>query len=99
MIIPKQVTVGRTLYTVLQKETLPYYRRGCISYRSQTIEIARRPVNPKAAAYRDTERCTTFWHEVTHAILYDMGHRLWSNEDFVTQFSTRLSKAIRTARL
>ena len=41
----------------------------------------------------------TFWHELTHAILHDMGeHQLNNRESFVEEFSRRLSAAIRTAR-
>jgi predicted SprT family Zn-dependent metalloprotease len=41
----------------------------------------------------------TFWHEVTHAILHDMGRdTLNKDEKFVTEFAHRLTKAINTAR-
>ena len=41
----------------------------------------------------------TFWHEVVHTILRDMGeHRLNSNEAFVTKFVNRLTEAINTAK-
>jgi hypothetical protein len=39
-----------------------------------------------------------FWHEITHAILHDMGHPLWADEKFVSAFSKRLNQAIQTAR-
>jgi hypothetical protein len=40
-----------------------------------------------------------FWHEITHAILHDMGEdKLNANERFVVEFSKRLSKAIKSAR-
>jgi hypothetical protein len=39
-----------------------------------------------------------FWHELTHAILHDMKEKaLNDNEDFVTGFSQRLHKAIKSA--
>jgi len=41
----------------------------------------------------------TFWHELTHAILYEMDHPLYRNEQFVTKFSTLLNRAINTAKL
>jgi hypothetical protein len=40
----------------------------------------------------------TFWHEVVHAILYEMDSRLFSNERFVDTFAKHLSSAIRSAR-
>ena len=39
----------------------------------------------------------TFWHEVTHAILEDMGHKLEADEKFVTAFANRLTKVITKA--
>jgi predicted heme/steroid binding protein len=41
----------------------------------------------------------TFWHELTHAILYDMGHDLSSNERFVSAFANRLCDAVNSAKL
>ena len=29
----------------------------------------------------------TFYHELTHCILYYMNHKLWNNEKFVDQFA------------
>ncbi len=49
--------------------------------------------------YGDEEMQNSFWHEVTHAILYDMGHNLHNNEHFVTQFANRLSDAVDSAKL
>jgi hypothetical protein len=41
----------------------------------------------------------TFWHELVHAILNDMGeHTLNKDEKFVTGFANRLTKAIKSAR-
>jgi Zn-dependent peptidase ImmA (M78 family) len=41
----------------------------------------------------------TFWHELTHAILHDMGeHQLNNRESFVEEFANRLARAIQTAR-
>jgi hypothetical protein len=45
------------------------------------------------------ELADTFWHEVVHAILEDMGqYELNKNEAFVTQFANRLTVAIKTAK-
>lgn len=99
MLIPKQITVGFTNYKVTQPETLPYARMGHVNYDTQTIKIALRPDTTKLPPYTEAERSETFWHELTHAILYDMDHPLYNNETFVTRFSGRLAKAIRTARL
>ena len=42
---------------------------------------------------------STFWHELTHAILDNMNRtELNNDENFVEEFSTRLAKAIQSAR-
>jgi hypothetical protein len=41
----------------------------------------------------------TFWHELTHAVLHDMGHPLRDDEKFVVKFANRLSCAIDSAQL
>jgi hypothetical protein len=46
----------------------------------------------------DLEKQKTFWHELTHAVLMTMDHKLKYDEPFVTQFSLLLEEAIRTAR-
>ena len=48
--------------------------------------------------YPAAEIRNTFWHEMTHAILDDMGHDLTHNERFVTAFANRLSDAIDSAK-
>ena len=96
MMIPKRVTVGTTKYDIKQPETLTRYRQGLIEYGTHTIWIAKSSVI--TGKYTPVERENTFWHELTHAILHDMGDPLCRNEDFVNNFSTRLSKAVRTAR-
>ena len=40
-----------------------------------------------------------FWHEVTHAILHDMGDTRWKDEKFVTEFSRRVNQVIKTAEV
>lgn len=42
---------------------------------------------PKAS---QTAHC--FWHEATHAMLYFMGHKLYSNENFVDQIGGLLAQ-------
>ena len=96
MIIPKSLTVGFTKYSIEQPETLTRYRQGLIEYGTHTISIAKK--STVTGAYSPVEREDTFWHELTHAVLHDMEHPLPNNEEFVIRFSTRLSKAIRTAR-
>lgn len=98
-LIPRLIRVGNKRYSVeviealLDKQTI-----GRIQYDEQRIQIGLRngQTNRKlpAADIRDS-----FWHELVHAILYDMGrHNLNRDEAFVIGFANRLSKAIDSAR-
>lgn len=101
MIIPTQVTVGRQRYKVLQPETVMhgrYARRGDIHYLSTTIRVAWVDKG-SGRPFTTRQRSETFWHEMTHAILHDMGSHLANSEKFVVAFSTRLNKAVLSAKL
>jgi hypothetical protein len=74
------------------------YDEGLITLcRSATIKIPNG--NVIRMEYGAEEMHNSFWHEITHAILYDMGHNLHNNEHFVTQFANRLSDAVDSAKL
>lgn len=100
MKIPKEVTIGQTPHLVCTKKELVVGKqlcKGSFDERVCTISIAEG--NPKRGyKYDSSERANTFWHELTHAILYDMGDKLTHNEKFVTAFANRLDQAIKTAR-
>ena len=100
MKIPKQVTIGRTPHLVRTKSEVVVGKtlcRGCFSEADHTITIAQG--NPdRGYKYTADERSNTFWHELTHAILYDMGNDLTHNEKVVTAFADRLDQAIKTAK-
>jgi len=85
--IPNRVLVGKTRYDIMV-QAVPRKGFGCIYFEQRVIQIA-----PRAAS----KMRLTFWHEMTHAILRDMGHGLATNEHFVEQFSERLHKLIETA--
>lgn len=94
MKIPKQVTIGDTKYEV--RRTSNDLRLGYISYADHVISISRVYfMGGRMSAY---EQADTFWHELTHGILHDMGHRLQNNEQFVTAFAKRLNKAVHSAK-
>ncbi len=97
MQIPTEVTVGRTKYTirVLGRPKLPEF--GYINYPSKQITLYKRSYFNNLLPART--RYYTFWHELTHAILYDMGRADLNNEKFVTAFSKRLHQAITSAKL
>jgi hypothetical protein len=99
MQLPKQFQLGDKVYTVEQvRHTTPRGTMGTISYSDKRIEIATHS-GYNCRSFKQEEIADTFWHEVTHAILRDMGHKLWNNESFVSKFSNRLTQVIETAKL
>ena len=75
--------------------------KNCVGrrhYAAQNIQIAAKH-GGTGRFLAGAEVRETFWHEMTHAILEDMGrHTLNRDERFVTQFANRLSAAIASAR-
>ena len=98
-LIPRLIRVGNKRYSVEVIEALLDKQKvGRIQYGEQRIQIGLRNGNTNrklpAAEIRDS-----FWHELVHAILYDMKrHNLNRDEAFVIGFASRLSKAIDSAR-
>lgn len=98
MITPTHITVGNHKYTVHMLKYMPKKGiMGTVRYDLGTIHLASHS-NTTNTPYSKARRQETFWHELTHAILHDMGHKLYTNERFVTDFSSRLSKAISSAK-
>lgn len=98
MKIPKQITIGETKYAVRQPKHIG--RRGMmgeLDLNRAMLEVATNS-NITNKRFKAEDRYDTFWHELTHAILYDMGSELNSDEEFVTAFSSRLNKAILSAK-
>lgn len=96
--IPIRIRVGTQVYSVDVVESM---RRkatmGRTYYDLGRIEISTHS-NITGRKFTQAEIDDTFWHEVTHAILYDMDHRLYNDEKFVTEFAGRLAKAIKSAQ-
>ena len=98
MDLPKKVKVGDRWYSVEIVETMERRAQmGCVYYGTGEIEVATKS-NVTNTPYSADEVNDTFWHELTHAILYDMGSSLYKNEKFVTRFASRLATAIKSAR-
>lgn len=98
MDLPKKLKVGDRWYSVEIVETMQRRAQmGCVYYGTGEIEVAVKS-NTTNKPYTKAEVSDTFWHELTHAILFDMGSSLYKNEKFVTRFANRLAKAINTAR-
>jgi len=98
MQIPKQISVGRKTYVITRPHTIQDPASyGRTYYDENRIEIAR--FDNQGNTFEQEEIDDTFWHELTHCILYDMGNQLHRDERFVTAFSRRLSEAILSAKL
>jgi hypothetical protein len=96
--IPKSIEVGKKKYTIKQTPKMSIKGvMGAINYKENQILIATHS-NVRGVRFKREEVYDTFWHELTHAILKDMGSRLEADEKFVTGFSERLTKAILSAR-
>ncbi len=99
MQIPKEFKISGKRYTVnFVRHTQPLGTMGDIVYTTRRVTIATHSgLNDRS--FKQEEIDDTFWHEVTHAILKDMGHSLWNNERFVTRFANRLTEVVNTAKL
>ena len=96
--IPRKMRIGNRQYSVEIVEAMVEKRvMGRISYTAQTIKLGRRSnVTHKTFAPEQVQE--SFWHEVIHGILYDMGRdTLNRDERFVTEFAHRFTKAINSA--
>jgi broad-specificity NMP kinase len=97
--IPRRIRVGSKQYSVDIVETMLRKRdMARVYYRTNKIELGQFS-NVTGKQFDDDKVQENFWHEVTHAILYDMGEdKLNNNEKFVIEFSKRLAQAIKSAR-
>lgn len=98
MKIPTKIKIGNSWYEINKIKTMDTPdAMGSTNYRSRCIKLASHS-NTRYTKYRQEDVNVTFWHEITHAILFDMKHKLHANEDFVEAFSKRLSRAIDSAK-
>ena len=71
MDLPKKLKVGDRWYSVEIVETMQRRAQmGCVYYGTGEIEVAVKS-NTTNKPYTKAEVSDTFWHELTHAILYD----------------------------
>lgn len=91
MQIPKQFELGRRTWEVRLPRRISGGLYGLVHPLLTTIYVATGKRTPRKQA-------ESFWHEVTHAILHDMGDPRWADEKFVEGFSKRLNNVIHTAR-
>lgn len=92
--IPKKMTVGGVDYVVNIKDVLNYNEYFGYWKPQGTIDIA---MGVEGDRVSESRMRTTFWHELTHAILDRMGRTdLNESEEFVNTLSAFLSGAIDT---
>lgn len=93
---PQSLKIGEHRYSVNLVDQIP----GCcgkVSYTYKQINIGLTS-SRTGLSYKREVNDDTFWHEVTHAILFEMGHKLYRDEAFVTKFANLLTKAIHSAK-
>lgn len=97
--IPKRLRIGNKDYSIEVVEAMLDKRlAGEVNYHERLIQVGMR--NGRTGRLFDPSFVQdTFWHELVHAILDDMDEdTLNRDEKFVTEFASRLARAIRTAR-
>jgi hypothetical protein len=94
--LPSNIRVGQRWYSVNQQQAHKVHHYGRVDYVLRRITI--NTVTKGGAKIPAADVRETFWHELTHAILYEMNNDLHNNEVFVKKFSHLLSKAVDSAR-
>ena len=96
MRIPKKITVGESKYKIaLHEQLIDGDALGAINFGRKEIALATHTMGKRIPK---EEINNSFWHEMVHAILFDMGHDLCDNERFVRAFANKLSDAIDSAK-
>lgn len=98
MIIPKTIKFSAhgTAWTVALRSDRRVSYNGMCYLDAQRIDVC--AINKHGARIPPLQ-WQTFWHELLHAALHDMGHPLRDNEHFVDSLGERLAYATRTAVL
>ena len=97
-VLPHSLKIGTRRYkVVMQQHVTPVGLMGQVDYNRCLITVATHS-SRSGRKFRHTEVHDTFWHEVTHGILKEMGHHLWRGERFVNRFANLLTRAIESAR-
>lgn len=94
--IPRSVRVGNKRYSIDVVETmLNKGEMAKVVYDDGKIMLGKRS-NVTGRRYSQADLRESFFHELVHAILYDMNqHKLNRNEEFVTEFARRLTHALK----
>lgn len=98
MKIPSYVKVGLKKYKVTKTDKIKYrFSRGYCDYENREIVLATHS-GYNGDRYSKKDMSHTFWHECVHAILEDMGSRLYRDEKFVDGIALRINKLIESAK-
>ena len=97
--IPLSFKLGNKKYNVDEVDSLKSgggrSLMGKLEVEENLVTVARRNARTKRK-YAKGEVANSFLHELTHAILFDMDHKLATDECFVTNFADRLQEALET---
>lgn len=97
--IPLAFKLGNLRYKVIETDVLKSAGgrslMGQVDYEKRTITVATHNARTKRK-YDKGEIANSFLHELTHAILKDMGSKLEGDECFVTNFADRLQESLET---
>lgn len=93
MIIPTKFKLSRKRWAVAKYPTHATEAGRCFAD-ARVIHIN---MSVRGRKRTPQQVADTFWHELTHGILFDMQHPKAYDEKFVQEFSKRLSEAVRTA--
>ena len=98
MKIPKTFKVGKKRYVVYQPLAMAIpLSRGSVNYDTGIIKVATNS-GRTLKALSGASRTQTFWHEVLHAALYDMGSRKHADEGFVNELAKRIAGVVESVR-
>ena len=91
---PKTMQIGNHKYRI---QTVTFMPRkgvmGTVQYDFGTIQLASHS-NTTTKPYSKEQRQETFWHEVTHCILFALNSPKYEDEEFVDQIGGLLHQII-----
>lgn len=97
--IPLAFKLGGKRYKVVEEHSMKTPRgrslMGQLNVDKKLVSVALHNASTNRK-YDKGEIANSFLHELTHAILFDMDHKLATDECFVTNFADRLQEALET---
>jgi len=97
--VPLAFKLSGKRYKVVEVDSMKTARgrsiMGQLDFDKRSVSIATHNAST-GRKYDKGEIGNSFLHELVHAILFDMGHKLATDEGFVTNFADRLQEALET---